>query len=73
MLCSSRPGRFMFRVGKEAAPAALARPGASQVVMGGRPTPGYIWVTEAEGGGDNLKHWVELALANVGRLPPKAK
>jgi hypothetical protein len=63
----------MFRVGKDAEPAALARPFAQPCLGTGRPMPGFIMVG-AEGleADAALTDWVKLARAYVETLPAKA-
>lgn len=63
--------RFMFRVGKENAEEALARPGAEQMEMGGRVMRGFVFVDESDCGAKALKDWTKLALRFVATLPPK--
>lgn len=65
-------GRFMFRVGKANDAAALARPGASPVEMGGRRMGGFIFVAAEAAGADTLPEWVALARSYVETLPPKS-
>jgi TfoX/Sxy family transcriptional regulator of competence genes len=63
--------RLMFRVGQANEAEALARPGATIVVMGKRRMAGYVFV-DAEACGDaELTGWVAMALSYVGNLPPK--
>jgi TfoX/Sxy family transcriptional regulator of competence genes len=73
MLCGVEVGRYMFRVGKELEPEALARPGASPMDITGRPMKGFVWVRAAEARGKALESWIELAMSFVATLPPKQK
>ena len=73
MLCGVEVGRYMFRVGKEQEPAALAKPGASPMDLTGRPMGGLVHVTEDACKGNALQEWLELASRFVGALPPKEK
>jgi TfoX/Sxy family transcriptional regulator of competence genes len=66
-----RTDRFMFRVGKENEAAALSRPGASVVEMGGRRMGGFVFVDAPSCKGKALDAWIGLALTYVGALPPK--
>jgi len=66
----SGAGRFMFRVGPDGISTALARPGCTQVSMGGRIMKGFVFVADCDDAA--LESWVELALAYVDHLPPKA-
>ena len=71
MLCAVEVGRFMFRVGKEQEPAALARPGASPMDITGRPMKGFVWVSADHAKGKALQAWINLAARYVGALPAK--
>lgn len=64
-------GRLMFRVGKAQEAAALARPGASKVVLGRRPMGGLIFVDEARCTPEAVRECVDLAMKFVAKLPPK--
>ncbi len=63
--------RFMFRVGKENEPEALARDGARIVEMGGRRMGGMIFVDQQICDSKTLNEWVSLSLSFVETLPPK--
>jgi len=69
---TGKPG-FMFRVGKEAHRAALARTGAKTMDINGRTFEGFIWVDPAKCDARALKRWVTLAEKYVSALPPKGK
>jgi hypothetical protein len=71
MLCGVEVGRFMFRVGKEREPKALAKSGADPIVFNGRRMGGLVWVDEKACRGRALTSWIELASRFVGTLPPK--
>jgi len=71
MLCGVEVGRFMFRVGKELEPKALAKAGADPIVFNGRRMGGLVWVDEKACRGRALASWIELASRFVGTLPPK--
>ena len=64
-------GHFLFRVGKANEATALARPGASPMIHGGRKMGGFVFVDEAACDDDALADWVSLALSYVTTLPPK--
>lgn len=64
-------GRFLFRVGREHQAAALARPGAQLMEMGGRQMRGFIFVDEEACDAAAMRSWCALALDFVGTLPPK--
>jgi len=63
---------LMVRVGKEAHDEAVARPGAHDFDMSGRPMRGWLKVgadglsTDAD-----LQSWIDQGLAHAGDLPPK--
>ncbi len=44
MICAARQGRAMYRVGKSRNDDALALPGTSAMIHGGRAKPGYVWL-----------------------------
>ena len=72
LVCTSKRG-LLVRVGKEAHAAALARPHARPMEMGGREMHGYVFVAP-EGAATEaaLRKWLDLALAYVKTLPSKA-
>jgi TfoX/Sxy family transcriptional regulator of competence genes len=73
MLCCASKSGVMFRVGKDAEPAALARPFAQPCLGTGRPMPGFITVgAEGLDADAALTDWVKLARAYVETLPAKA-
>lgn len=63
--------RFMFRVGKERAPAALADPVARPVIHGTRKLGGFVHVDDQDCNDADLERWLRLCLAHAGSLPPK--
>jgi TfoX/Sxy family transcriptional regulator of competence genes len=71
MLCGVGVGRYMFRVGKQLEAEALARPGASPMVIAGKPMSGFVWVDADEAAGERLNDWVGFAADFVRTLPPK--
>lgn len=73
MLCGTGSGNFLFRVGKEAHAAAVKRRGAKAMVHGGRRMEGFIWVDPDVCDARNVKAWIGLAIAYVGKLPPRKK
>jgi TfoX/Sxy family transcriptional regulator of competence genes len=73
MLCGSGKSGFMFRVGKELEPVALARPGATRVVLGRRRMVGFVWADPEHCQGRALRAWIALAERYVGTLPAKAR
>jgi TfoX/Sxy family transcriptional regulator of competence genes len=62
---------LMVRVGKPNEERALARPGARQVEMKGRPMGGWIVVDGAALDDEALSGWVTEAREFVATLPPK--
>ena len=68
---TSRRG-LLVRVGKDQHAPALARPGAKPMEMSGRPMAGYIFVDPPPCDERGLRDWLELAIAFVNTLPPKA-
>jgi len=67
-----KDGRILLSVGKEHNDAALARAGATQMVHGGRSMRGFVWVeADAIEDDDDLREWVTIAAAWVGKMPPK--
>ncbi|HSA91061.1 MAG TPA: TfoX/Sxy family protein [Burkholderiales bacterium] len=71
MLCAAGRHGFMFRVGRAQYENALARRGATPVVMGGRQFEGFVWVDPGTCDARALKRWIALAEGYVGTLPPK--
>jgi len=73
MLCASGKTGFMFRVGKAQHSRALARRGATPVVMGGRGFEGFVWVDPGACDARALRRWIVLAEDYVSALPRKKK
>ncbi len=66
-----KDGQALLSVGKENNAAALACPGATQMIHGGRAMQGFIWVdADALEDDDGLEGWVRFALEAVGKMPP---
>lgn len=67
-----KDGGLLARVGKDAYPQALERPGASPMTFTGREMPGFV---EVRGEGietdEDLGAWIELARQFVITLPGK--
>ena len=72
MVAAASKRGLMLRVGKDRQRDALARPGAREVIMRGRPVEGYIRVDPAGLDDAALREWLSLATAFVQTLPPKA-
>lgn len=74
MLVGASPRGLMVRTGKDAYADALARPHAEPMRQSTRVMPGYVVVANEGLARDaDLASWIDLALAFVGTLPPKAK
>ena len=71
MLSGVETGRYMFRIGKEQEPAALARTGAGPIIFAGRRMGGMVWVDAPSCDLPALCRWVLEALNFAGNLPPK--
>ena len=67
----SRRG-LLVRVGKDRQHDALARPGARPMEMRGRTMEGYIYVDPSALTDGAVQGWLQLALAFVQALPPRA-
>lgn len=65
--------RFMFRVGPHIAPAALQRPGATQVMMGTRPMNGFIFVDARVCDDGALAKWICLVDDFIATLQPRVR
>ncbi len=72
LVCPTRDGALIVRVGKDGMAAALERPGAQIMDMGGRSMAGFV-VLEGDALEDDevISDWIGLALAFVRTLPPK--
>jgi len=64
-------GLFLFRLGRVAAEEALRRGIVRPLRAGLRTMPGYVEIPAESCDEAALRRWVVLALAEVGRLPPK--
>ena len=74
MLIGTSKRGLLVRVGKDAHSAAVARPHARPMEMGGRSMEGYLHVApEGTATQADLDQWLDLALAFVETLPAKAK
>lgn len=72
MLCGAWREGFLFRVGPDQQPEALARPGAAPMDIAGRPMRGFVQVGADEAIDAGLEEWIAFAMRFVGGLPPKA-
>ena len=72
MLVGTSKRGLLVRVGKEAHAAAVSRPHAKPMEMGGRAMEGYVFVApEGTRTGKDLNGWLKLAREFVETLPPK--
>lgn len=72
LIAANKDGRVLLSVGKEHNDEALARPGATQMVQGGRTMRGFIWVDgDAIEDDDALRDWIDTASAWVAQMPIK--
>lgn len=72
MLAAVRVGRGMFRVGQTAEAAALALPGVTPMVHGGRRMSGFVWVDAGAMADDQTRlHLLSLAMTYTAALPEK--
>jgi hypothetical protein len=63
---------LMVRVGPDGHDAAMARPGAREFAMTGRPSRGWIMVApEGFAANDDLVAWIRTGVAFAESLPPK--
>lgn len=70
LIGTKKDGRILLSVGKANNAAALARPGATQMVHGGRAMTGFVWVEpDAIEDDDDLRDWVQTAYRWVSRMP----
>ena len=73
MLVGTSKRGLLVRVGKDGHAAAVARPHAAAMKMGGRQMAGYVFVAPAGSAtATQLNGWLKLARAHVETLPPKA-
>jgi TfoX/Sxy family transcriptional regulator of competence genes len=73
MLCVWSKRGYLFRVGPEQEPEALARPGAKPMVLGGRRMRGYVRVDPAACDRRALARWTAMAERFVSGLPRKGR
>ena len=65
-----KDGRILLSVGKDNNEAALARPGATQMIHGDKAMRGFIWVdADAIEDDDDLRDWVRFAEGAVAQRP----
>ena len=73
MVCTMKDGSLLVRVGEHGQEAALKRPGAALMAMGGRTMGGFIVVDEAALTDVALGEWIAEATRLVGPMPVKKK
>jgi len=73
MLVAASKRGLLARVGKDAQAAALARPGARKMEMGGRVMQGYVFVDPSALSKASVASWLALARIFVESLPSKKK
>ena len=67
-----KDGQILISVGKENAPAAAARSGATAMVHNNREMTGFFWIDpDAIEDDDDLASWVDFAFNAVGAKPSK--
>jgi hypothetical protein len=66
-------GGLLARVGPDGMEAALGRPGARRMEMGGRVMKGYVIVEAARLDDAALAEWLRISSDFVQTLPPKKK
>jgi TfoX/Sxy family transcriptional regulator of competence genes len=72
MVAAASARGLLLRVGADHQGKALARPGVRPMVMRGRALAGYVYVDPATLTDGAVQAWLELAMAFVLTLPPKA-
>jgi TfoX/Sxy family transcriptional regulator of competence genes len=72
MVAGTSKRGVLVRVGKDQQSNALAQPGTKRMEMTGRPMEGYIFVDPPPPDEQALRDWLDLAVAFVKTLPPKA-
>jgi hypothetical protein len=66
------PHGLVVRVGADAEPGALTRPGATRMLVKGKPMAGWVLVSEAACSDADLDDWLDSALEYNRLLPPDA-
>ena len=71
LIAARKDGSALLSVGKDHNDEALARPGATQMIHGGRIMRGFIFVDpDALEDDDDLRDWVRTAERWVSVMPP---
>ncbi|WP_421759618.1 TfoX/Sxy family protein [Devosia sp.] len=72
LIAAKKDGNVLLSVGKDHNDEALARPGTTQMVHGGRTMRGFIWVDgDAIEDDDALRDWLDTATRWVAQMPVK--
>jgi hypothetical protein len=72
LVCPTKSGALIVRVGEHQMAEALQRPGAEVMVMNGRSMRDFVLLSgDAIEDDEALTGWLELAEAFVSTLPPK--
>lgn len=72
LVCPIKDGSLLVRVGKDGMETALARPGATPMVMNGRTMGGFVFVAgDAIEDDETLQSWITTARTFVDTLPAK--
>ena len=67
-----KDGQILISVGKENAPAAAARPGATAMIHNNREMTGFFWIEpDAIEDDEDLQSWVDFAFKAVSSKPRK--
>ncbi|MGH2988085.1 MAG: TfoX/Sxy family protein [Solirubrobacterales bacterium] len=72
MCCGVHGPELILRLGPDGAEPALAACHARPMDFTGRPLRGFVTVRPTGLAGDELRRWVELAVAFAESLPPKS-
>lgn len=71
LVCASRDGGLLARVGEGAMREALSRPGVSAMRMAGRDAKAFVKVGSDVLDDAALRDWIARATTFVGPMPPK--
>lgn len=72
LVAAKKDGQLMVHIGKDDVEEALSRPGANQMVHGGKTMRGFVWVDADETEDDDvLRDWIALAERYVRKQQPK--
>jgi hypothetical protein len=71
MVCGVHKDYLVLRLGEKAAREAYANPFVRPFDITGRPMRGWVMVEEQGFQGEDLRAWLDQALAFTRKLPPK--